>query len=269
MKKIWMPLAVACALMLSVTSCKKEAKETNNPIPQETLDKIYQLGFGTSDVQRHEDGYLVEGDIILRESDLNSTPERQLIRFPSTEQYHTFNLVKGLPRVITVSMSSRLPVSYAAAIEKMCARYNALNLSLTFDYIGTDVSASIVFVKGGGNYLASAGFPDAGGNPYGQVKVNSTFIGSNPNSDYLTTILAHEAGHCIGFRHSDWMNRAISCGGSPSNEGQQTTGVGAVHIANTPTTPTNAQGSWMLACIGSGQNRPFNSADQYSLDFLY
>ncbi|RMG20185.1 MAG: protease B, partial [Bacteroidetes bacterium] len=64
--------------------------------------------------------------------------------------------------------------------------------------------------------------------------------------------------------------RSISCGGSPVNEGQENTGVGAVHIPGTPTGADLAgQGSFMLSCISSGQNRPFTTADKTALDYLY
>ena len=77
--------------------------------------------------------------------------------------------------------------------------------------------------------------------------------------------MAHELGHCIGFRHTDYMNRSYSCGGSAVNEGAST--VGAVHIPGTPTGPSS--GSWMLACIGSNVNRPFTSADRTALAYVY
>jgi hypothetical protein len=43
--------------------------------------------------------------------------------------------------------------------------------------------------------------------------------------------------------------------------------VGAIHIPGTPTGPDPT--SWMLACIGSGVNRPFNSNDVTALNYLY
>ncbi len=48
---------------------------------------------------------------------------------------------------------------------------------------------------------------------------------------------------------------------------QSTTGVGAVHIPGTPTGANS--GSWMLACIGSGVNRPFNTNDVTALNYVY
>lgn len=61
------------------------------------------------------------------------------------------------------------------------------------------------------------------------------------------------------------MNRAYSCGGRHYNEGSA--GVGAILI---PGTPSKADpNSWMLACISSGQNRPFNANDAIALNYLY
>lgn len=82
----------------------------------------------------------------------------------------------------------------------------------------------------------------------------------------IASIIAHEMGHCIGFRHTDYFDRSISCGGGTSNEGDG--GVGANHIPGTPTGASlNAQ-SWMLSCT-DGSDRPFNNDDQTALDYLY
>ncbi|WP_262510258.1 zinc-dependent metalloprotease [Sediminitomix flava] len=32
------------------------------------------------------------------------------------------------------------------------------------------------------------------------------------NLGNLTIIIAHEIGHCIGFCHTDYMDRSFSCG---------------------------------------------------------
>jgi hypothetical protein len=77
--------------------------------------------------------------------------------------------------------------------------------------------------------------------------------------------MAHEIGHCIGFRHTDYMDRSYSCGGSATNEGAST--VGAIQIPGTPSGPD--ANSFMLACIGSGMNRPFNNNDKTALSYLY
>jgi hypothetical protein len=258
LKKFLCVMAISGVMVMS--SCEME-NVSKNEIPQSDLDAIASHGFGTSDVTPTEGGYLVEGDIVLTHEFLSSSPDDySLLRIAEVEQYRTTNLVSG-PRVITVSVSSQLPSSYIAATDEALARYNAQNLTLTFQRVASN--GDIHLAKGNGQFLASAGFP-SGGDPYGQVKVNSRAIGNQPQST-VATILAHEIGHCIGFRHTDYMDRSFSCGGAASNEGASS--VGAVHIPGTPTGPDS--GSWMLACIGSGQNRPFNNNDRTALDYLY
>jgi len=108
-------------IMIIAVACKKTAQSVkeDTTVPQNVLDKIYALGFSKQNVQVHEDGYLVEGDIIITENDLAAMSNNiQLLRVGTEEQYRTTNLVSGLPRTITVSMSSRLPASYSAALDE-------------------------------------------------------------------------------------------------------------------------------------------------------
>lgn len=262
----FMPVAVVIAACVVVLySCRKNAvSEQIAAAPsEEALSKIYNLGFSNKNVTMDEEGnYVVEGDILLSRADLDAAPEMQFLRVGAEEQYRTYNLVTRLPRVIRVSLSSRLPSSYAAALDVALARFNAENLRITFQRVSSGADISIV--KGNGNFLASAGFPTNSGNPYNQVKVNSNALKGQPQAT-VASVLAHELGHCVGFRHTDYMNRSFSCGGQPVNEGPST--VGAVFISGT--NPDPDPNSWMLSCIGSGQNRPFNPNDKIALGYLY
>lgn len=257
-------------MALLIISCQPESQVSSTEeeltgISPEIKTKIINLGFNPKDSYKTEGGYIVEGDIFLTEAELISLPNQKL---PILEQYRTTNLVTGTPRVITVSINtgggSGLPASYVAALDEALGRFNAQNLTLTFQRVASN--GNIQLVKANGNYLASAGFPSSSGNPYSQVKVNSRAIGNQPQGT-VASIIAHELGHCIGFRHTDYYNRSISCGGSAANEGDG--GVGAIHIPGTPTTATLSAQSWMLSCISSGQNRPFNNDDKTALNYLY
>ncbi len=262
MRKMLKPLAFLLMGVLVITSCKKDSKEVApEEISQETLTKIYNHGFGTSNVQRVEEGYMVEGDIILTEEFLNTSPGGNFLRIANNEQYRTTNLVTGLPRTITISSSGDVSSNVSSAIDVAIARYNGQNLTLTLQRVASGGQINIKIVNGG-PYIASAGFP-SGGNPYNTVKFNRQY--QNWQNSTLASVFAHEIGHCIGFRHTDYMDRSFSCGGSTSNEGASS--VGAIHIAGTPTGPD--AGSWMLACIGNGINRPFNSNDRTALNALY
>ncbi len=230
-------------------------------ISDATLAKIQSHGFGTSNVQKTEEGYLVEEDIILTEEFLNSVPGGDLLRIAGDEQYRTTNLVTGLPRNITISSSGSVNANVSAGINAAIARYNAENLQITMTRVTSGGNINIRIVNGG-NYIASAGFP-SGGNPYGTVKFNKQY--QNFSLNFVTTVIAHEVGHCIGFRHTDFMNRSYSCGGSPVNEGASN--VGAILIPGTPSGPD--ANSWMLSCLSATTNRPFNNNDKTALNYLY
>jgi hypothetical protein len=87
----------------------------------------------------------------------------------------------------------------------------------------------------------------------------------NYSLGFMTTVIAHEVGHCIGFRHTDYMDRSYSCGGSPTNEGASN--VGAILIPGTPSGPDAK--SWMLSCLSATTDRPFNNNDKTALNYLY
>jgi len=213
--------------IIAFASCEKTAvTPQQEEISAATLAKISAHGFGTSAVQKIDEGYLVEGDIILTEEFLRQNPAGNLLRIANNEQYRTTNLVTGLPRIITLALDSKLAAKagYSLGLAEVARRYNAENLTLSFQVVSS--GANITFSNTNGQFLASAGFP-TGGNPFGSVSVNSRAIGTGTSTtfvNYLATILAHEAGHCIGFRHTDYMDRSYSCGGSTANEGASTVG---------------------------------------------
>lgn len=262
------------------------------------LSRLVDLGF---DVDQQapipfHGGYLVEGDIFLTAYDLEHMGSG--LRIPVEEQYSTDNLVvTGGSRVITVYMevetsggggggnggppsgkgpnkttaAAAFPSTYDLALNEAIARYNAENLELSFQRVSV-TNADIVFSRLGKRderrgVLGSAGFPTASGDPYGQILMSGVLESSYGLSvDGIATIMAHEMGHCVGFRHTDYFDRSISCGGTTSNEGDG--GIGANQIPGTPAGASLAAQSWMLSCT-DGSDRPFNSDDQTALDYLY
>lgn len=266
MKRQSVFIAIAFAIF-SISSCKKDASadlQAPQSIPDEVLNQVKNLGFGTSSLQKVEGGYLVEGDILLTEAHLRSKPVTEFLRVGEVEQYRTSNTVYGLPRTIRVRVNSTLGSAFVTATDAAIARYNALNLLIKFARVTSGGEIVLNPAPAGATYLASAGFPFDNGNPYNQVLVNKTALNSWA-AVTKTTVIAHELGHCIGMRHTDYKDRSFSCGGAPVNEGAGT--IGAKLIPGTPSTP-NA-GSWMLACISNGNNRPFTSSDKIALNFLY
>ena len=264
-------IAVVGIALLAI-SCKRESVASLNEVSQDVINKIEAQGFGTDNVRKVENGYLVEGDIVLTDENLNSKSTSPNLLIASEEQYQTTNLVKVLPRTITVSISGTLaglPI-WSKATNALISRYNALNLQVKFLKVASGGNVDIVGFDQGpsGGYitLGSSGFPTSGGDPYNQIKMNTNIqaYGANPNQGYITSVLQHEMGHCIGFRHTDYFNRALSCGGHKSNERAGT--IGAILIPGTPS-GFDAE-SFMLAC-SAGTDRTFNANDVIALNYLY
>jgi len=226
---------------------------------------------------KFDQGYLVEGDIYLTPADLAAMQQGN--KLPSLEQYRTNNLVNTSGGIRTITMyaqSGTCNTCYSAGmiagLDAAIARYNSENLNIRFSRVTSSTGANIVMTrlkKGeeAQGILGSAGFPTASGNPYNQIKMSGVLESKYGLSTAgIATIIAHEMGHCVGFRHTDYFDRSVSCGGATSNEGAST--VGAVHIPDTPTGATAAAKSWMLACTDGG-DRPFNNDDRTALNYLY
>ncbi|MGZ8537316.1 MAG: M57 family metalloprotease [Flavisolibacter sp.] len=277
MKRLTTPMMAICAIALSLASCKKNSKESAiDEISPSTLAQIHALGFSNEGAQKVAGGYLVEGDIILSESDLKAAPQSPNLIVAKEEQYRTFNLVSTTKhptiKVALNNSSTQHEAAFSAALDEAIRRYNAEGLSISFTRVSPTQSPDITVVAyyQVSNVLGSAGFPNTAGDPYNAVNMNTYWYGTGTtttNVNYIGTIMAHELGHCIGFRHTDYMNRAYSCGGRRQNEGQANNGVGAVHIPGTPT--GGDPNSWMLACVGSNVNRPFNTNDKVALGYVY
>jgi len=273
-KKLFSAVAIILIFCTGFTSCKKEAATNSEEIPQSVKAQIYAAGFGTSNIQKVEEGYLVEGDIILTPEWLNNNPARQILRTATGEQYHTTNLVTGLPRTISLSLSNKLlnKPGFYESLQETSNRFNAVP---GFDGITFTIAAAgrgnINFVEGKfstNTILATSGFPNSRGEPYGTVKVNSSAMNSYPTPDwisFLAHLFSHEIGHCIGFRHSDWFDRSLGgCGGGNEGEG----GAGAILIPGTPAAPDVDIDSWMISCL-NWPGHSFSDYDKIALAYLY
>jgi hypothetical protein len=278
MKKIFCYSAFTCLIAGTMVSCKKTSNDVidGSGLSSDETALVVAAGFNGNWAEKKADGnFLIEGDILLSKAELQAMSgngsEHELI-VANEEHYRTTNVVStpgSGQRTITVRLGSGFPSYYSTGLDQALARYNNLNLKITFQRVSSGgnivISGANLGTSGGGCILGQAsGFP-SGGNPSSGFTLST----SSCATSYLNTankadeVMAHEIGHCIGFRHTDYMNRS-SCGQN-ANEGSA--GIGAVHIPGTPTTVTGSYNSWMMACTN---NSPaFSSSDATALNYVY
>ncbi len=240
--------------------CQKNSQHipADNSINEADIQKIEAMGFSAEGIIRIDNGYVVEGDIIITDQQLVQPVKTPGKLFTDAEHYVDSNLVIG-PRIITIRVNAAMPSRYMTAADSAIARYNALGLSLTFQRVTMGGNIVINGVTGA-SYLAATGFPSLG-NPYSTILLNRSFLDVWAMGT-LTTIVTHEIGHAIGFHHTDYADVSYSCG-PPSRPVPPRN----VHVPGTPTGPE--PDSWMLACIPNGVDRPFTAMDILALTTIY
>lgn len=269
------------ALMLAGTfaGCKKSSSTQTIDIAVNQEEKLLvaSAGFNSNWFERTAEGkYLIEGDILLSKAQLQemagAAPTHNFI-VADEEHYRTYNIVSTPTtgaRVVTVRLSAGFPSYYSTGLNQSIARYNSYSLKITLRRVSTGgnivITAANLGTSGGGCILGQAsGFPDEDGNP----SPGFTLSNSSCATSYISTaakadeVIAHEIGHCIGFRHTDYRSRS-SCG---PGGGESAGSIGAVHISGTPTNVTESYNSWMMACTNGDPE--FNGGDGTALREVY
>ena len=264
---------------LAIVSCKKSVNSAVDAAALTDDEKalVASAGFNRNWAERTADGnFLVEGDILLTTAQLKEmagTPTQHNFIVADEEHYRTFNVVStpaSGARTITVSLGSGFPSYYSTALDNALARYNGYGLKINFQRVSSGgeiaITGANLGTSGGGCILGQAsGFPSSSGNP----SPGFTLSTSSCATSYISTVdkadevMAHEIGHCIGFRHTDYKKRS-SCGPGP---GESAGSIGAVHIPGTPTNVNGSYNSWMMACTNGSP--VFSGDDGIALNYVY
>jgi hypothetical protein len=248
-------LVASCGALLS--GCGTDMQTEN----EEIISNLIEVGFPADDIME-ADGLVYVG----RDSHVTLAASREMLERGngSDEQYRTSNLVGSSVSKICVNPTSSFN-SYSRlsqGLDLAISNYNALGLRIWFARGPTSGCTANISARTMSGTGGSAGFP-SGGKPYYAINIGTGL--NNYSANVNEHVITHELGHAIGFRHSDYYNRSISCG-SGGNEGSA--GVGAIHIPGTPTTAT-VGGSIMNSCFRSTETGEFTSSDRTALNYLY
>ena len=246
----------AAAVLAMISGCIGQDPDEQ----QEIVENLIEAGYPAQDIE------VIDGQVYVQKDALVTLQaSREMLETSGTaEQYRTNNLVGASVTKICVVPSSSFSskANLSAGLDLAIQNYNQQNLRLTFARGNAGDCTAIINAKVGGPVGGSAGFP-SGGQPYGQIQIGAGL--NNYSVDVNEHVITHELGHCIGFRHSDYYNRAISCG-SGGNEGEGS--IGAILIPGTPANATLG-GSVMNSCFRSSENGEWTSTDITALNALY
>jgi len=253
-------LALGCGAL--TLGCGSQSKGDT----EEVVENLVQAGFPRGDIQ------VVEGRVYTgldAEVSLAASREMLISDLTTQEQYRTTNIVSTAITNICVNGSAfNTNAKFNDALNRAITNYN--NLPLRWNMTRTNgstagCSATITarFLQGvtGG----SSGFP-SGGRPFNTINIGTGLNSAQFSVDTVEHVITHELGHTVGFRHSDYFNRSISCGGAATNEGQSN--VGAILIPGTPSGAT-VGGSIMNSCFRQSETGEFTSTDVTALNTVY
>jgi Dual-action HEIGH metallo-peptidase len=226
---------------------------------QEIVDNLLQAGFPANDIQ-------VVGDAVYvgRDAEVTLAASLEMLETAGTtqEQYRTTNTLSASVTKICVDGPGFTGV-FSTALDLAIQNYEELPLTFSMARApSTGCSFTINAVIDPNMNGGVAGFP-SGGLPYSSITIGGQL--SQYGVDTIEHVITHELGHTIGFRHSDYYNRSISCGGG-GDEGQA--GVGAIHIAGTPTNAVIG-GSFMNSCFRASESGEMTGSDVTALLGMY
>ena len=247
--------AVGCNAL--IFGCAQESQPPGDT--QEIIDNLVQAGFRADDIM------IVRGVVYAgRDAEVSLAASREMVRVDGSgkEQYRTTNTVSTSLAKICINGSTFTGV-FSAALDLAIQNYDEQPLSFAMARTpSADCSFTVNAVLQPGVVGGSSGFP-SGGLPFATINIGdglSTF-----SVDTIEHVITHEIGHTIGFRHSDYFNRSISCGVG-GDEGDA--GVGAILVPGTPAGAT-VGGSIMNSCFRTVETGEFTDSDVSGLMALY
>lgn len=240
----------SCVLITLFSNCSKSDNYISNDDSNDfkTRSLVYALGFDTTGVKIDGDRIIVENDIVLYKSKLSGTTPRQAAAFSGPLLIEDGQIKYFVPSNL----------SNADAIESAFYEYSQVGTTPTppfgtsinifsFVRVYSEAEANVVFKTYSSSNLNDYGFAEfptllsplpAPNLPYNRLRTGK-FISININAwnnigfSQKKFLVAHEFGHAIGLRHTDWRKA------EPESAYQNGVVIGAYTVPGTINTIAN------------------------------
>lgn len=227
MRKYQYLFYVVLLISLAIGCSKENTKETTPPVTNNSNDPVLQRilkeGYAPSDIEELPDRYIVQHDLIFYKKEPGQDNTK-----PTTEQARSPYLVAPAYRHINVYLDGSFSsINLNGILDNVIAAYNAVGSGIQMTRVYSAASANITITQ---NSLqlgvcGQAGFPFSNGQPFNTVYISEYTLNyyGLTSTARLTMLLAHELGHCIGLRHTNWQpngeTSAIPIPSTPSSDG--------------------------------------------------
>lgn len=239
-------------IIFSLSACEKDDLSVKSPETDENVlvaKKLQILGFGTDDLKVRGDTLIVEGDILMLKSKLlDSTITKTSSKQATTSNFPFIrNSDMNLRIYIQPINSSAIPTGFTAGeietIKSGLDMFLRSNLnsggfnSITYTTNATDpYSIRVIQSNMGENVCGNAEFPTTvyeNGMAFqkmsGNLNINISLFRFQLNDSQKKFLIAHEFGHMMGFRHTNWR----------TDEPQSSNNIGAYTVPLTNNTSVN------------------------------
>lgn len=265
--------ALAFIAVQTVAACSDSiAPSDTTPTFDDPLRaSVEAMGFRKDMIEDAGDYFIVEGDIMIAKKNLKPLQPRLQkggLRFdPHTaNQYHTNNLVSPANVASIVIDTGGLDSDWQTALVDAIAEWNAIStgstISISTGTAGADIIATTIAIGSSCSTVARADFP-SNNNVGSYIQANSHC--NSLGASALKKTMAHEIGHTLGFRHTNYAT--IGQGGGPEESCPQSL-PNACGINVIPGTGTDAN-SVMNGAQGGTSWNGFSADDKKSALYLY